>query len=139
MTDFRLFSHKPEEYGILELAFLGDAVIEILARETVMHTIGKTHPGKLVTLTRSYVTCEAQSDAVERILPHLTEAEEAVFRRGRNAKTHYAPHHGDLIQYKRATGLEALFGHLYLSGVSERMHELFCIAYPADFLVTEGE
>ena len=126
-----LFPHNVGEYGILTLAYAGDAVLEMFAREYVLKNSGKTKPGALVGASRKFITCEAQSDAVERILPLLTEKEADVFRRGRNAKTHFTPKHGELIQYRRATGFEALMGYLYLSGALARAKELFLAAYPA--------
>ncbi len=116
------------EHGILQLAYLGDAVIELLTRSELL-ALGNYHSGVLVKMSKRFITCEAQSDAVERILPHLTEGETAVYKRGRNAKTHFSPNHGELIQYRRATGLEALFGHLYISGDEVRLRELFELAY----------
>lgn len=116
------------EYGILQLAYLGDAVMELAVRRELLRR-GNFHPGHMVKLSKAFVTCEAQSDAAERLLPYLTPEEEAVYRRGRNAKTKHTPSHGELIQYRRATGLEALFGYLELVGRQERMRELFEKAY----------
>lgn len=131
--DIRLFgSDNPDSYGILALAYLGDAVIELFARDLVMHKSGETKPGGLVRASKAVVTCEAQSDAVERIRDVLTEQEMSVFKRGRNAKTHFSPKHGQLIQYRRATGLEALMGYLYVSGNVTRAKELFIKAFVED-------
>ncbi|MBR5527705.1 MAG: ribonuclease III [Clostridia bacterium] len=116
------------EIGILQLAYMGDAVMELYAREELL-SLGNYPSGKLVKMSKGFVTCEAQSDAVERILPLLSPDEESVFRRGRNAKTHFSPAHGELIQYRRATGFEALMGYLYLSGDESRARELFREAY----------
>ena len=119
---------NPNVLGILQLAYVGDAVMELYARREVLSQ-GNYPSGKLVKMSKAFVTCEAQSDAVERILPYLTEKEESVYKRGRNAKTHFSPSHGELIQYRRATGLEALFGYLYLSGQNDRADEQFSLAY----------
>lgn len=116
------------ELGILQLAYMGDAVMELYARNELL-SCGNYPPGKLVKMSKAFVTCEAQSDAVEKIIDLLSEEEAAVYRRGRNAKTHFSPSHGELIQYRRATGLEALFGYLYLCGKTDRAKELFSIAY----------
>lgn len=118
-----------DSYGVLTLAYIGDACMELLARDAVLHMSGEVKPGGLVRASKAYVTCEAQSDAAERILPLLSEKETAVFKRGRNAKTHFSPNHGDIIQYRRATGLEALFGYLYVSGQNERIKQLFSAAF----------
>ena len=90
---------NPDSYGVLTLAYIGDACMELLARDAVLHLSGEVKPGGLVRASKAYVTCEAQSDAAERILPLLSEKETAVFKRGRNAKTHFSPNHGDIIQY----------------------------------------
>ncbi len=120
---------EADGYGILALAYMGDAVMELFARDLVLHESGETKPGGLVRASKAYVTCEAQSDAVEKILEHLSEKEMSVYKRGRNAKTHFSPKHGELIQYRRATGFEALMGHLYISGNIERAKELFLLAF----------
>lgn len=124
-----LFEHNTGEYPVLALAYMGDAVIEIFAREYVLKRSGKTKPGQLVYESKHYITCEAQSDAVEKILPVLTEEETGVFKRGRNAKTHFAPKHAELIQYRRATGFETLMGYLFLKGDIARAKELFLAAF----------
>ena len=125
-----IYEHRSAEYPVLTLAYMGDAFIEMLAREYVLKNSGQVKPGQLVKASKEFITCEAQSDAVERILPLLAEDEESVFKRGRNAKTHFAPKHGELIQYRRATGFEALMGYLYLEGRHTRAKELFLAAYP---------
>ncbi len=124
-----LYDHNTGEYPVLTLAYMGDAVLEMLSREFVLKNSGAVKPGQLVKASKAFITCEAQSDAIERILPLLTEEEEGVFKRGRNAKTHFAPKHGELIQYRRATGFEALMGYLYLNGRNDRAKELFFKAY----------
>ena len=128
-TYFEQEKKSADEYGILALAYMGDAVIELFARDLVLRISGETKPGGLVRASKAYVTCEAQSDAVERVLEHLTEKEMSVYKRGRNTKTHFAPKHGELIQYRRATGFEALMGHLYVSGDITRAKELFLLAF----------
>jgi len=117
-----------KDVPILSLAYYGDAVVELLVREYLMST-GSFPPGELVKRSKNFVTCEAQSDAAERILGVLSEEELTFFKRGRNAKSHSTPKHGELIQYRRATGFEALFGYLYLNGEEERAKDLFKIAF----------
>ena len=112
----------------LALAYLGDAVIELLVREMLVKK-GISHPGELVKQSKAFITLEAQSDAVERIMPHLTEEETAIFKRGRNAKTHFVPKHGEVVQYRRATALETVFGYLHACGNEQRKRELFVIAF----------
>lgn len=129
--------HDVSSYPILTLAYMGDTVLESFVREYIIINHPNDKPGILVTHSRAFVTCEAQSDAIERILPKLDESESDIYRRGRNAKTHYTPRHGDVIQYRRATGFEALMGYLYLCGRYDRAKELFLAAYQISD--TEGQ
>lgn len=122
-------SKNPDDFPILALAYMGDAVMELFARDYVLAFSGQVKPASLVHASKAIITCEAQSDGVERILEHLTEKEMSVFKRGRNATTRHTPKHGELIQYKRATGFEALMGHLYVSGNVTRAKELFELAF----------
>ena len=113
------------------LAYLGDAVLEVITRQYLLAT-GLTDVGRLNRAALSYVRATAQSEAVERILPHLTEEEIAVFKRGRNAHGIAIPKSASASQYRRATGLEALFGYLYLHGREERMKELFLLGFASE-------
>ena len=113
----------------LSLAYLGDAVLEVQTRKRLL-SLGVTDVGKLNKLALHYVRAVDQSAAVERILPHLTEDEEAAYKRGRNSHGVSAPKSATVAEYRRATGMEALFGWLYLQGMSERIEELFDLAFP---------
>ena len=113
------------------LAYLGDAVIELLARETALNS-GITEVGRLNAAVSEYVRATAQSAAVGRIEHLLTEEEKAVYRRGRNCHGLTAPKSASLAEYRRSTGLEALFAHLYLEEDRERMYFLFRTAFQAD-------
>lgn len=117
-----------ENLSSAQLAYLGDAVLELMTRQHLLHS-GVSHVGKLNAMALSYVRATAQSDAVERLLPHLDEEETAVYKRGRNAHGVAIPKSASASQYRRATGMEALFGYLYLAGREERMRELFLLAY----------
>lgn len=109
-------------------AYMGDAVIELLARRRIIGD-GDRKVSDLNVEAKNYVTAVSQSAAVERVLPHLTVEEEAIFKYGRNAKGVNVPKSASAIDYRRATGLECLFGHLYLAGNMARAEELFDIAY----------
>lgn len=85
--------------------------------------------GKMNAAALSFVRATAQSDAVELILPRLTEDELAIFKRGRNSHSLSIPKSARAGQYRRATGLEALFAYLYINGKTERMKELFLIGF----------
>ncbi len=120
----RLSEREVNQMNMLALAHVGDAVYELLVRG--MLCCRKNAPVmQLHRLTVERVRAEAQAQAVEKLLPCFTEDELAVYRRGRNAKVNSVPHHADVSQYHAATGLEALFGWLYLQGRTERIAELF--------------
>ncbi|HCG67607.1 MAG TPA: ribonuclease III [Clostridiales bacterium] len=112
------------------LAYLGDSVIEVLARERLV-SAGIPDSARLNLAAAKYVRATVQSDAVERILPLLDEAETAVYRRARNIGHTNTPRSASPAEYRRATGMEALFGWLWLGGEEgkTRARELFCAAY----------
>ena len=110
------------------LAYLGDCVIELLVRERLV-SAGLSHSASLNRAALAFVRAEAQSVAVERLLPHLTEAENVVYRRGRNAQRLNFPRNAKPVAYRRATGMETLFGYLHAAGMDDRVRELFDIAY----------
>ena len=108
----------------LALAHMGDAVYELLARRELCRAGGLT-AGDLHRQTIQIVSAAAQAEAARRLLPFLTETESAVYRRGRNSHSHAAPKSVTAVEYHAATGLEALFGWLYLCGRTERLSALF--------------
>ena len=112
------------QINMLALAHVGDAVYELLVRSMLCRSMSASVM-QLHRLTVERVRAEAQAEAVQKLLPLLTEEELAVYKRGRNTKVNSAPHHADIAQYHAATGLEALFGWLYLLGRTERVEELF--------------
>ena len=106
------------------LAHLGDGVYEVMVRSwLILH--GKAKARDLHRATVKYVAAPAQAERFERVQPLLSEAESDVFRRGRNTAPHSIPKAASRAQYQTATGLEALFGWLYLQGKTERLNELF--------------
>lgn len=105
----------------LALAFVGDGVYSLLVRERLL-TQANRPVGDLHRLAVTAVRAEAQAAAMERLLPQLTEEELAVFKRGRNA---HSTRTG--ADYHKATGLESLFGYLYLDGRIDRVQELFTL------------
>ena len=110
----------------LGLAHLGDSVFEVMVRSWLcLH--GKAKAKDLHRATVHYVAAPAQAERAERMLPLLTQEETDVFRRGRNTTPHSVPKAATRAQYQAATGLEALFGWLYLQGRTDRLNELFSI------------
>lgn len=127
LLDTPLSPSHAAQFGPLALAFIGDAVYELLARGQVVAG-GSAPVGKLHHRTVDFVRADAQARAAHALLPLLDETEAAVLRRGRNANTAHMAKHADPIDYRYATGLEALFGYLYLTGRTERLRQLFaCI------------
>ena len=110
--------------GTPELAYLGDGVIELLVRQRLVLS-GVCGAGNLNAHARKYITATAQAEAVQNILPILTEEEAGVFRRAKNHKTTNVPKSASRAQYHAATGLESLFGWLSVSGKQARAQELF--------------
>ena len=123
----RLYPEKvdPRTLSPLTLAFIGDGVFELLVRERLVCE-GNRPAGALHKRSVAMVRAEAQAEAMDRLLPLLTETEAAVYRRGRNAHTSR-----NSEEYHKATGLEALFGYLYLRGETDRIQELFEAAFCA--------
>ena len=118
-----LSKKKGTEFSPLALAYLGDAVYELLIRTLVMDE-GNTQPQKLHQKSSALVKAQAQAAMIRHLLPTLTEEEEAVYKRGRNAKSFTSAKHASIIDYRTATGLEALFGYLYLERRFGRILEL---------------
>ena len=114
----------------LGLAHMGDAVFELLVR-SYLCSQGLSKSGNLHRATVARVSAPAQAAFVDAIAPQLTEGELAVYRRGRNAHVHAVPKNATHEQYAKATGLEALFGSLFLSGQTQRLNELFCAGMEA--------
>lgn len=110
--------------SMLGLAHIGDGVYELLTR-TMLCMQGHSAAAKLHRLTVSYVNAPAQAAAAKKIMPLLTAQELAVYKRGRNAKVNSVPQKATEGEYHAATGLEALFGWLYLQGETQRIDSLF--------------
>lgn len=123
----RLDEHcDPKQLSPLTLAFVGDAVFELLVREELA-CMGSRPASELHRLSVAKVCCRAQALASEKLGPVLSEEEKGIFRRGKNAHPGHVPKNADQEDYHLATALEALFGYLYLSGRNDRMREIFVI------------
>jgi ribonuclease-3 family protein len=115
-----------DKLSVLALAHVGDGVYELMVRTMLCgQGIGKV--SDLHRRTVSYVCAPAQAKAIKKIMPILTEKEADVFRRGRNAHTNHKAKNMSESDYHSATGLECLFGYLYLDGQLERLRELYGI------------
>ena len=122
----QLSEQDANKISMLGLAHIGDGVYELLVR-TMLCTQGHAAVGELHRLTVARVRAPAQAKAMERLLPLLDEGELALYKRGRNAHVHGVPQGAKVGEYHAATGLEALFGWLYLLGRHERISELFSV------------
>ncbi|MBO8126828.1 MAG: Mini-ribonuclease 3 [Firmicutes bacterium] len=105
-------------------AYLGDAVFELLVRRYFVDKYG-TKARDLHKRTTAVVNAEAQAQMLKRLEPYLSETESEVVRRGRNSAKRPGPKGVSVQEYRFSTGLEALFGYLYLQGDQERLEELF--------------
>ncbi|MBQ2785149.1 MAG: ribonuclease III [Oscillospiraceae bacterium] len=110
----------------LGLAHIGDGVYELMCRSYLCakggHTVKNLHRDSV-----ALVKAPTQAKFAEKLLPHLTEEEQAYYRRGKNTHSHAAPKSATPKEYAMATGLETLFGALYLAGKTDRLNELFRI------------
>ena len=113
-------------YSPLTLAFVGDCIYDLVIRTIVVER-GNTAPGVLHTKKSSIVKAQAQAAQADALMEELTAEEQAVYRRGRNAKSHTMAKNATVTDYRSATGFEALMGYLYLTDQMERMMEVVSI------------
>lgn len=114
---------NPRDISPLSLAYIGDAVYEVYVRTHIMKDANMP-VNKLHKAATEYVKAKAQSDIIQAIADKLTEEETAVYKRGRNAHSNTSAKNADIVDYRRATGFEALIGYLYLIGNKERLNEI---------------
>ena len=113
---------NPKQLSPLNLAFIGDCIYEILVRETLV-TNANRPVNDLHRQSVKFVSAKAQTQAYERIKDILTDDETAIYKRGRNAKVGHSPKSASEGEYHCATGVEALFGYLYLTDNMQRIKE----------------
>ncbi len=118
---------NPEHLPALVLAYIGDAVYELAIRQHLVAR-GITSVNRLHQETIKYVRADTQARVMHALKGELTEAEAAVARRGRNARSGHPPRGSDVISYRYSTGLESLVGYLYLSGQSGRLEKIIALA-----------
>jgi ribonuclease-3 family protein len=122
-----------KQLNSLALAYMGDAVFEQVVREHLIRS-GRVRPNILHKEATNYVSAKAQATIVKEMLDKgfLSEDEQAVLRRGRNAKSGSVPKNTDVITYHHSTAFEAVIGSLYLSGQTERLQEV--LHFSIDFI-----
>ena len=116
------------EYSPLALAYIGDAVYEVIIRTIVM-AIGNIPVNRYHQRTKAFVQAKGQAQFYHHIKDILTEKEADIFKRGRNAKSNSSAKNTDIITYRHATGLETLVGYLYVEGNMERITELITYGF----------
>ncbi|WP_053373879.1 Mini-ribonuclease 3 [Paenibacillus sp. FJAT-27812] len=120
-------SKKPQLMNPVVLAYIGDAVFELLVRQYLISLPNqKSH--HLHREATKFVSAKGQKRTLDLWQPHLTEEEADIVRRGRNSKSGTPPKNADLADYRLATALESLVGYLYYEGRLDRLNELFAIA-----------
>ena len=121
--DFGLGEVDLKTLSPLTLAFVGDCIYDLILR-TVIVERHNASPNQLHREKSRLAKAPAQAEMAEVLQEHLTQEELVVYRRGRNAKSHTTAKNASVLDYRKATGLEALYGWLYLSGQEERLLQL---------------
>ncbi len=134
---FDLPRQDVKSYSPLTLAFLGDNVYDLVVRTVLLEQANRAV--NTLNKKKSAVACaEFQAQMADRILPLLSEEELGVYKRGRNAKSYTTPKHAKIGDYRKATGVEAMMGYLYLQGKTERILELMKIGLSGTDLTEKG-
>lgn len=120
---FQLEEIDMKTYSPLTLAYIGDSIYDLVIR-TIVVKQGNCPANKLHKRASAFVKAPAQAELIEKIMPRLTEEEEQIYKRGRNAKSYSMAKNASMLEYRKATGLEALMGYLYLKNEMSRMIDL---------------
>ncbi|OXM83148.1 Mini-ribonuclease 3 [Paenibacillus rigui] len=129
--DFNLFSFPPakdpKQLNPIVLAYIGDAIYEVFIRQYVISHPNQ-RPNHLHRLSTQYVSAKAQAKALQGWLPHLTEDETDIVKRGRNAKSGTSAKNADILEYRHSTAFECLIGYLYYTKQWERLQYLLMLS-----------
>jgi len=128
LDDLRMREFSKDEarqLNPLQLALIGDGVFEVFIRSYILEQNTALSANKIHVKAIGYVKAKSQSDIMHEIEGFLNEEEEAIYKRGRNAKSPTVPKNADVRDYRMATGFEALIGYLYLIGHKERLEFIF--------------
>ncbi len=115
-------------FSPLALAYIGDSVYEVYVRSKVLEG-GNTPVNKLHKTSTGYVSARAQSKIIHALESQLSSEELAVYKRGRNAHSNTSAKNADIVDYRHATGFEALIGYLFISGDFERLNEIIELSF----------
>jgi ribonuclease-3 family protein len=124
LDDFRMREFSQDEARMLnplQLALIGDGVFEVFIRNYILMNNTALSANKIHVKAIGYVKAKSQASIMHEVETLLTEEEEAIYKRGRNAKSPTVPKNADVRDYRTATGFEALIGYLYLTGNKERL------------------
>lgn len=124
--DFKIEDVDINTYSPLTLAFIGDCVFDLVIRSVIVCRANR-QPNKLHKLKANVVKAQTQSEMAKALMEDMTEEEAAVYKRGRNAHSFSSAKNASIQDYRRATGLEALIGYLYLLNRSDRILELISL------------
>ena len=124
--DFKIEDVDINIYSPLTLAFIGDCVFDLVIRSVIVCRANR-QPNKLHKLKANVVKAQTQSEMAKALMEDMTEEEAAVYKRGRNAHSFSSAKNASIQDYRRATGLEALIGYLYLLNRSDRILELISL------------
>ena len=124
--DFKIEDVDINTYSPLTLAFIGDCVFDLVIRSVIVCRANR-QPNKLHKLKADVVKAQTQSEMAKALMEDMTEEEAAVYKRGRNAHSFSSAKNASIQDYRRATGLEALVGYLYLLNRSDRILELISL------------
>jgi len=125
--NFNIDEQDINTYSPLTLAYIGDSIYDLIVRTMVVEK-GNTAPNRLHQKTSSIVKAKSQAEAIESMMDILSEEELAIYKRGRNAKSYTTAKNASVSDYRKATGFEALLGHLYLTDRMDRVMELAKLA-----------
>ena len=121
--EFQLEDQDLRTYSPLTLAYIGDSIFDLVIR-TLLVKHGNCPPQKLHERASKLVKASAQAEMIENLMPVLSEEEITIYKRGRNAKSYTKAKNATVADYRKATGLEALMGYLYLKEDTKRIIEL---------------
>lgn len=125
LKNTKVTTEECRQLNPLVLAYIGDAVYEVFVRTHLISSNKEMLVHKLHVEAVAFVKAHAQSEFIKNIEDELNDEEISIYKRGRNAKSGSVPKNADVQEYRAATGFEALFGFLYLTGQSERLEYLF--------------
>ena len=129
MVLYKMSMKRAGDYSPLVLAYIGDSVYEQYVRVRIVTEHPDLPAHKLHKTAIHYVSAEAQSRSVSSIEEMLQEDEMGVYKRGRNAKSPTSAKNASIVDYRRATGFEALVGYLFLKGDADRLEAVMSIAF----------